>query len=287
MDQLVQCPVCTLYLHNGITLESHLDTHPKDQVIKALCNLATTKANYTSRTSSPLHSERSYRSRSRTPAADDKWNGSQRSGEHERYWRRTPSRTPKSNASTNISRNGTPDMKMAESLTFDSGSTSGQNSLSSYVLKQDKLQQTFQNGPMSDFEPTSGYYQDAQDDREIKFSRSTEYNAMDSGNGVFTYNVPTPGAGLRYPTHSSLISNIPSRKGSGFVKIVQKPNNIYVKTDAGNMQYLPGAKPMHVMVPGPQTFVQKNMQNNLMIPGSIPQSQVQIDPKGVSQIQLM
>ncbi|XP_047118951.1 zinc finger protein 711 [Schistocerca piceifrons] len=30
------CPVCTLYLREGISLKSHLNTHPKDQVIEAL-----------------------------------------------------------------------------------------------------------------------------------------------------------------------------------------------------------------------------------------------------------
>uniref|UniRef100_A0A8D9A2X1 Zinc finger protein 629 n=1 Tax=Cacopsylla melanoneura TaxID=428564 RepID=A0A8D9A2X1_9HEMI len=33
---MVQCPVCTLYLREGITLKEHLDTHPKDKVIEAL-----------------------------------------------------------------------------------------------------------------------------------------------------------------------------------------------------------------------------------------------------------
>lgn len=30
------CPVCTLYLREGITLQAHLETHPKEQVIEAL-----------------------------------------------------------------------------------------------------------------------------------------------------------------------------------------------------------------------------------------------------------
>lgn len=30
------CPVCTLYLREGISLQKHLDTHPKEQVIEAL-----------------------------------------------------------------------------------------------------------------------------------------------------------------------------------------------------------------------------------------------------------
>lgn len=37
---LQQCPVCTLYLHAGMSLETHLETHPMEQVIKALVKLA-------------------------------------------------------------------------------------------------------------------------------------------------------------------------------------------------------------------------------------------------------
>lgn len=33
---LVCCPVCTLYMREGVSLQSHLNTHPKDQVIEAL-----------------------------------------------------------------------------------------------------------------------------------------------------------------------------------------------------------------------------------------------------------
>ncbi|XP_050073404.1 uncharacterized protein LOC126561328 [Anopheles maculipalpis] len=34
----IECPVCTLYLRSGMTLAEHLDTHPKENVIKALVN---------------------------------------------------------------------------------------------------------------------------------------------------------------------------------------------------------------------------------------------------------
>ena len=37
---LVSCPVCTLYLRDGVTLKTHLDTHPKDQVIAALVRIS-------------------------------------------------------------------------------------------------------------------------------------------------------------------------------------------------------------------------------------------------------
>uniref|UniRef100_A0A182W542 C2H2-type domain-containing protein n=1 Tax=Anopheles minimus TaxID=112268 RepID=A0A182W542_9DIPT len=34
----IECPVCTLFLRSGMTLAEHLDTHPKENVIKALVN---------------------------------------------------------------------------------------------------------------------------------------------------------------------------------------------------------------------------------------------------------
>lgn len=36
----VSCPVCTLYMREGVTLKKHLDTHPKDQVIAALVRIS-------------------------------------------------------------------------------------------------------------------------------------------------------------------------------------------------------------------------------------------------------
>ncbi|BES91861.1 ZnF_C2H2 [Nesidiocoris tenuis] len=36
MEGLVACPVCTLYLREGMSLNNHLETHPKEQVIAAL-----------------------------------------------------------------------------------------------------------------------------------------------------------------------------------------------------------------------------------------------------------
>ncbi|XP_035785630.1 uncharacterized protein LOC118463264 [Anopheles albimanus] len=40
MDTLIECPVCTLYLRSGMNLSVHLDTHPKESVIKALVAIA-------------------------------------------------------------------------------------------------------------------------------------------------------------------------------------------------------------------------------------------------------
>nr|XP_021195584.2 uncharacterized protein LOC110380051 [Helicoverpa armigera] len=279
MDQLVQCPVCTLFLHNGITLESHLDTHPKDQVIKALCNIASNKnSSFTSRTSTPVHSERSYRSRSRTPATDDstKWPGS-RSTEHERYWRRTPSRTPKSTAP---SRNGTPDIRMLD-VNFENHGLpapgAGQHVNNPFLLKADKLQQTFQSPAVPDFDPQFVYYPEQQEDREIKFSRSAEYNAMDNSNNLFSYNVPTmPGPGVK------LLPAMP-RKANDLVKVLPKPNNILLKANMGGVQYIgPGVKPMHVMVPSAPTFMQKNVQNNMIMTGNGASPQMHIDTKTAS-----
>lgn len=39
MAENVQCPVCTLYLHAGMNLSDHLETHPKEQVIRALVQM--------------------------------------------------------------------------------------------------------------------------------------------------------------------------------------------------------------------------------------------------------
>lgn len=45
MQSQIQCPVCTLYLHVGMNLQVHLETHPKDQVIAALVNLTLLQQN--------------------------------------------------------------------------------------------------------------------------------------------------------------------------------------------------------------------------------------------------
>ncbi|XP_063227534.1 uncharacterized protein LOC134533798 [Bacillus rossius redtenbacheri] len=37
------CPVCTLYMREGVTLQSHLDTHPKEKVIEALVKFSCLK----------------------------------------------------------------------------------------------------------------------------------------------------------------------------------------------------------------------------------------------------
>ncbi|XP_037296820.1 uncharacterized protein LOC115451564 [Manduca sexta] len=268
MDHMqVQCPVCTLYLRNGMTLESHLDTHPKDQVIKALCCLTTKGNSFGSRTPTPLNSDRSYRSRSRTPAGDDRWNGVHQSGEHDKYWRRPPSRTPKSTPVTSVSGSGTPEIRMADMQFEGSSLISGQNSLPSYTMKSDKTQQTYQSTPMSDFDPSYSFYQDQPEDREIKYSRSAEYTAMDNSN-MFTYNMPTMAAGVRFQANTSLLPTV-SKKTPDFVKILPKPSNIVVKTNVGGVQYIAsGVKPMHVMMPPTPAFVQKNMQNNMIMPSN-------------------
>lgn len=55
MESQLQCPVCTLFLHVGMDLQTHLDTHPKDQVIKALVNITLTKSNDPNTTSNDVH----------------------------------------------------------------------------------------------------------------------------------------------------------------------------------------------------------------------------------------
>ncbi|KAJ0177610.1 hypothetical protein K1T71_006483 [Dendrolimus kikuchii] len=279
MDQLVQCPVCTLYLHNGMSLESHLDTHPKDQVIRALCSLAAKGSSYGSRTPTPLHSERSYRSRSRTPMEDgSRWgSSSHRSSDHDRYWRRTPSRTPKSTPLTHISRNGTPDLRMVD-ISFENNSVAGQHSsTSTYTMKSDKMQQTYQAPPIADFEQPYGYYQDQQEDREIKYSRSAEY-AMENTNNVFTYNIPTITPAVRLQANMLPTVN----KRPDFVKILPKTNNLLGKTNMSGMQYItPAVKPVHLMVTTP-AFVQKNVQSNTIVTGTAPNTQVQIEAKTIA-----
>lgn len=45
-QQLLACPVCTLFLREGMSMQSHLNTHPKDQVIDALVRLYTSGRPY-------------------------------------------------------------------------------------------------------------------------------------------------------------------------------------------------------------------------------------------------
>lgn len=273
MDQLVQCPVCTLYLHNGMTLESHLDTHPKDQVIKALCSLTTKSSNssYGSRISTPMHSERSYRSRSRTPATDDRWNNSHRANETDRYWRRTPSRGSKSSQILTNSRNGTPDIRIGD-INFENNlNNASQYPGSSYPIKSDKTQQAYANTPpVPEFEQPYVYYQDSNgDDKEIKYSRSAEYNPLENNTSVFTHKARSLTPGVKLQT--TLLPAVPGRRNDNLVKVLPKPNNILVKTNMGGVQYIaPNGKPMHVMVPTTPSFVQKNVQNSMIMASGMP-----------------
>lgn len=292
MESRVQCPVCTLYLHSGITLESHLDTHPKDQVIKALCTLSTKTNSFVSRTPTPSQSERSYRSRSRTPAAEDsmRWMGSNRSSDSEKYWRRTPSRT-KSTPLSNVSRNVTPEMRIGD-ISFENNTINHgvQYPEATYTLKSDKTQQTYiPNVQVSDFDQQYSYYSEHAEDREIKYSRSTEYNLIDSTNNVFTYDVPTMGTmpNLKHPSTGPTILH--PKKNSDIVKLLSKPdlvkllpksNNILFKTNMSGVQYL--APGVNVVMPSTPTFVQKNVQNSMIMSGSLPAAQV-FDSKSISQ----
>ncbi|XP_013192919.1 uncharacterized protein LOC106136812 [Amyelois transitella] len=278
MDQQ-QCPVCTLFLHNGMTLESHLDTHPKDQVIKALCSLANKGSSYGSRTSTPVHSERSYRSRSRTPATtEDRWNSSHRNSDHDKYWRRTPSRPPKSNSVLSSSRNATPDIRIGD-INFESNTSTHANQFSGapFVMKTDRVQNSYPTIP--EFEQQYIYMQDPQDDREIKYSRSAEYTALNSNSAVFSHNMPAAGPAVKLQT--TLLPPVQSR-GPDIVKVMPKPNNILVKTNVSGVQYIaPSVKPMHVVVPTSRTFLHKNIQNNMIVSNSLPTGQM-VDTKCIS-----
>lgn len=274
MEQQRQCPVCTLFLHNGMSLEVHLDTHPKDQVIKALCSSLSKNVTYGSRTPTPLHSERSYRSRSRTPATDDsgmRWNSS-RNSEHERYWRRTPNRSPKT---SNPSRDDTPtseDRRSLGEVSYENNAitNSGQYSGHSYIMKTDKNLQTYtHNTPLSDYDQQYGYYPEPQEDREIKYSRSAEYSAIDSN--VLNYDTPPLAPNMKM--HNTMLPTA-SRRSNDLVKLLPKLNNFHVKSNMGGMQYLPaGVKPMHVVMPPTPTFVQKNVQSNMILTGNLTPSQ--------------
>ncbi|CAH0399020.1 unnamed protein product [Chilo suppressalis] len=279
MEQLVQCPVCTLYLHNGMSLESHLDTHPKDQVIKALCSLTNKSgSSYGSRTSTPVHSDRSYRSRSRTPATEDRWTSSHRSSENDRYWRRTPSRASKSSQMFPSSRIGTPETRIGEVNYENNLSTPVSYPPPPYSIKSDRNQQTYANTPtLSEFDQQYAYYQEPQEDREVKYSRSAEYSSLDSNCSVFTHTLPVASSSVKLQT--TLVPAVSRRSNENLVKVLPKPNNILVKANVGGVQYItPGVKPMHVMVPTAPTFVQKNVQNNMIVTSSIPGTQKVVAP---------
>lgn len=284
MDQRVQCPVCTLYLHSGMSLASHLDTHPKDQVIKALCSLSAKNSNFGSRSTTPLNSERSYRSRSRTPATDDsgRWGNSHRNSDTERYWRRTPSRT-KSTPISNNSRNPTPDIRIGN-ISFENHNSNNNSSQcsDSCTVKSDKTQKTYgSNGQLSasEFDQQYPYYGDQQEDTEIKFSRSSEYSAqVENPSNLFAYSMPVMGPGVKLPP--GMMPTVPRRCGD-LTKILPKQGNLLMKANMSGMQYMsPGGKPMHVMMPTPPTFMQKNMQNNMIMAGSMPGSPM-LDPKSM------
>jgi hypothetical protein len=54
MQGVMACPVCTLYLREGMSMQSHLNTHPKDQVIDALVRLYTSESRGGARPPSPF-----------------------------------------------------------------------------------------------------------------------------------------------------------------------------------------------------------------------------------------
>ncbi|CAK1543800.1 unnamed protein product [Leptosia nina] len=272
MDQRVQCPVCTLYLHNGMSLETHLDTHPKDQVIKALCSLSVKGNDSRSRTPTPSISERSYRSR--TPVTDDsvRWSASRRSAESS-YWRRTPSRN-KSSSSSN-SRNCTPDIRN-NSANFENNVGNQFSDFSDCSVKTTKVGQSYTpNLPTMQQSASQQYpiYNETQDDPEIKYSRSSDYSTGNT-NHLFAYNVPVLSSNLKMPT---VLPTQQTVKKQNFVKILPKPNMI-IKNESRLGYITSGVKPYPVLMSTSPTYVQKNIQTNLMMTGNVPVSGPTVTP---------
>ncbi|XP_045496486.1 uncharacterized protein LOC123694909 [Colias croceus] len=265
MDQRVQCPVCTLFLHSGMSLESHLDTHPKDQVIKALCSLSA--KNVGSRTPTPSTSERSFRSR--TPATDDsvRWSSSRRSAESG-YWRRTPSRN-KSSSSSNISRNVTPDIRIG-GINFENNAVNSCGEFSECAVKSTKSAPVYTTNvepPQADFNTQFPFYPDSQDDPEIKYSRSTDYSVVDNSNPLFPYNLPVIGPTMKMPPTMLTPHN---KRANNIVKLVPKQNNMLMKNIGGLRYITPNVKPYPVMMSAAPSFMQKNVQTNMMMAGNMP-----------------
>ncbi|XP_047504581.1 uncharacterized protein LOC125049388 [Pieris napi] len=270
MDEKVQCPVCTLYLHNGMSLETHLDTHPKDQVIKALCCLSSKGNASGSRTPTPSISEHSYRSR--TPVTDDsvRWSTSRRSAEST-YWRRTPSRN-KSLSSCN-SRNDTPEARM-NVTNFDSNAVNPCSEFSNCSVKSSKTSQSYLPSVptiQSNYSQQYPFYSEPTEDPEIKYSRSSDYNVGENTNQLFVYNVPVLTPNVKVSTSPTLPIPSTSKKQSDYVKILPKQN--MVLKNAARLGYIsPGIKPYPVMMSTSPTYMQKNVQANMMVTGSGPVS---------------
>lgn len=275
MDQLVQCPVCTLYLHNGMSLESHLDTHPKDQVIKALCSLSANRPyGSTSRSTTPMNSERSFRSRSRTPAVDDsntKWSNSHIPSENENYWRRTPSRTPKSST---VTRSNTPDTRTPDGSSHNISivNSTPVYSHGSYPPRLDKFIPPYEvSVSTGDCEQPYQYLQD-QREEEIKYSRSAEYNSLHNTNNVYAYNMAPLSNCMKLlpsPVKRSE-AMLPHKKQAGdFLKILPpKTKNIALlkANNMGSVQYL---APAVMVSTGTAYSMQSNSPSSLVMTANI------------------
>ncbi|XP_050677839.1 uncharacterized protein LOC126974402 isoform X2 [Leptidea sinapis] len=245
MDQRVQCPVCTLYLHNGMSLESHLDTHPKDQVIKALCSLSAKKSNDSTVTLTPSSSEGSYRSR--TPLTDDsvRWSTSRRSTDSG-YWPRTPSRNK--SASSNVSSNCNPELQSGASH-FENNLINNSAEFSDCEVKSVKSSNAFTPNVhlTTDYNQQYPFYSETPDESEVKYSRSTDYNVTDNGNQIFTYNVPIVG-NMKLPPR--IVPANATRGNNNFIKFIPKSNNMMVKNIGGVRYMAPSVKPYSMMFSG-------------------------------------
>ncbi|KAL4702826.1 hypothetical protein ACJJTC_003984 [Scirpophaga incertulas] len=189
MDQLIQCPVCTLYLHNGMTLETHLDTHPQRSIV------------------------------------DERWTSSHHASD--RYFRRAPtSRIAKSNLMSNDPYIDTPDNRSGEYQFDNNVNDDIPYSGTPYTIISDKNEETYANVPsLSDIDQQYVYYNETQEDREIKYSKSEDYSPLDSTSSVFTHNLPAVSSGIKM--HTTLLSALPRRGNENIVKMIPKPNNIF------------------------------------------------------------
>lgn len=179
-------------------------------------------------------------------------------------------------------------MRLIDNLAFENTtvSSSSQNSQSRLsnspaLMKTDKPPRTYPPAVIPDYDQQFIDYSDQQE--EVKYSRSAEYNALDA-NDMYSYNVPMIGSGSKtqsFPSHT-----LP-RKRNEQVKAgsAMKSNNLLnlVKNNIGGMQCLPPymgnrSAPYH-MVANTPTFVQKNVQNSMVMTTGLPNTHVQIETK--------
>lgn len=242
-----------------------------------------------------MHSERSYRSRSRTPAVEDsssRWSSGHNNSEQERYWHRIPNdsressvaqtrplgrnlRTPTRPSRPSTSSADTPsDLRIGdltvENVTKNLPSTYSKYTTGPFSIKSDKA------STVSGLKPPGYEFQsqyivpDVPEETEIKYSRSAEYNSpRNTTNNDFPYNLQSSSSNVKLQMSSS------SKRNSEYLNVdvgnteflIPKNNNLsLVKSNAEPMPYVPQrGKPVHLMLPPTQAFVQKTSQNNIIM----------------------